>query len=374
MYYKAPILAAALNQLVGYRSTTDTPKYPQSDVSNQTSESGLFINDVLEGVLGNETLYALMREKSDDPNMISEAQFNEELTRTRSYSITELLNSTLVTLGNKQIVQQTTVYNSNGRVNQVIKSGRFVGAAFDMRDSKSIVTALDGISLCVTDAQSIDLYIYHTSQPNKIMAQITVTVSADGVAQWTATTETLYNDSLEVNGEGIYIIGYYEDDLIGQALGTTQLKGFNSCTSCGATGNYKKFSNYVRVYGVVGTPAATRNEMPEMRNSNSTITFGLNFKFRVICDITSVLVSSKDIFAYPLQLHAAKKWLQRILTSTNVNGEVYRAAEKVDEVMRAQVDMMYEEAIKDLKRNLSGLDFPCQQNLKTNRSVRVFAG
>ena len=81
MYYNANDIRTAFTSLVGFRDTIDQSLIPNPNASLLQSDSGLYVNDVREGIMSNATLYSTMQESSQDPNIITDSTFQSELQR-----------------------------------------------------------------------------------------------------------------------------------------------------------------------------------------------------------------------------------------------------------------------------------------------------
>jgi hypothetical protein len=102
---------------------------------------------------------------------------------------------------------------------------------------------------------------------------------------------------------GFYYIGYYEDDLVGQAVNKRITLGRAPCQSCNRynTNAYNKYSQYVRFR----TFSVSSNNVPpvgEMWDTNRMgyhvdTNWGLNFQIKTNCDISDEVVMKKEVFA-----------------------------------------------------------------------------
>ena len=111
------------------------------------------------------------------------------------------------------------------------KAGRFVGFEIQAQHSEHLVILLKRIGLQFDATQTdLTIYLYHSSQVDPVLTQDVTTTKA-GSVEWV----TLNNFNLDfindnIGAGGRWFIGYYEDDINGQAI--KRGVEISSCSTC----------------------------------------------------------------------------------------------------------------------------------------------
>lgn len=378
-----------LSGLVGFRQPFD-PCLPMLPTTLTTSESGLYVEDA-HGLLTMENIAATLQEyaysytlyngadvydlgtkvigtdnniylslvANNVSNALNNTNFWQLLGAKPNFTtqLQQIYDNAIQKTLNEVMAQKTSLIDSNGSainlsgvakpllLNQSLyeapnagartetKNSRFVGVQIDLQNKLSVQVQLPQIGLRFTQAQSLDLYIYHTSQTSPLY-KFTVNYTNANNFQWlpidiNGQIAILTHRSLVDDG-GTYYIGYYEDDLVGQAL--TYNVEYSSCLSCGGAGNYQylsymclqKYRSYVKEprFIYVNTQDLALNKdiftVGKVQRCHSS-NFGINLKFNVYCDITSLICDNRLQFANLLQLQIAYDLLERMLMNVRNN-------------------------------------------------------
>lgn len=168
---------------------------------------------------------------------------------------------------------------------------------------------------------------------NETKDGFSITALADVTLDWIAVKTVTDTYSANTYSGGIgqkYILGYYEDDLSGQAMKME----FNQSLK-----NFSVFGKYLSVFPIE-IPNAKLNgtnipgDLSNLGSYISDYTNGLYFKFTANADYTNLLEDNIDMFAEPLQYALAIRILEDALASVSdgVHNSTKDAA--VDEWMR----------------------------------------
>jgi hypothetical protein len=170
-----------------------------------------------------------------------------------------------------------------------------------------------------TAQPGFNFYIYHDSQPLAPIQTIPVTTgSALNFQNITIPSpiEMKYNSETYDSG-GYFYIGYYEDDITGQAIN----KAFNfqkGTCGCADRGNdlyFRKYMKYAEVMPVAFANAGLNGtELPDtdFMSFYPTNNFGVNFNLSAECDLTGILCRHTRELQYPLQKYIGGKFLEEL--------------------------------------------------------------
>lgn len=406
-----------LLELIGYQNTLDTSELeidPNSPIS--TAESGIYYNDEFplleldnlrslspfqEGwnydIWDNVTSFDLDQKVKSDTN---EAEYYQSLvanntgnplTDTNSWQriypfstwlerktkafinkfINDLVNQRKLKKYAKTLLSDTSLFNSNGRRNNLeTKQGRFVGFKLRLLRQKNTQFLMDKVGFQFTATQTdLPIYVYHSSQNdpiNVINITTTKTISFEWIRLDQLLTLEHWNDNY--NTGGFFYIGYYEDDLNGQAINYNYDYDRFGCTSCNNSQarDYKRYARFLeaRAFVVKSGNLNIDKTIWDYQNESVTTnkTFGLNFSFSVKCDLTDFLIKNDTIMLNSL-LVSAKKWVcEEIINADRDNSlsdkmksqALYNLSEE-----GADFKGMYDKELKSIDFDFSDLGSAC---------------
>jgi len=174
----------------------------------------------------------------------------------------------------------------------------------------------------------------------------------------------------------VYYIGYYEDDLVGQAIN----KGYNfAALPCGSCNNdlalYNTWSQTVQVTPFYVSAAYLVDRLPgdpggpllwdygvEQFTYNNN--YGLNLDLSTVCDVTDFLCRSSRVFTSAIVLQVAADVLTELAYSTRNNvvaKEIRDLAESAlqDRENKIGIYTKLDNAIKALSFDFSNLSENC---------------
>ena len=252
---------------------------------------------------------------------------NQYLLDKRDAAITQLLNDVQelrITKGEKDLLFSDAILKKIGfSGDKIIAEGRFVGFLFVPLNENGLKISLHDIGLQLNGAQpSLNLYVYHSSQAEPVKIIELSVANANGW-NWQNKKIELPTDS----GEGVYYIGYYQDDLVANAINYTDFDwSIGHCSTCDG-GVMRKVWNNARKYLYwmpFYVPAPNLNDDRTMFETEAvmvekTKSWGINFKAQASCDYTDVYCSNRKFLKTALGLKMALLVLHDIKFSQQIN-------------------------------------------------------
>lgn len=312
-------LIDGIKNVIGFRNHYDLSEIPALDVDLTTSESGEFIQDK-HPALRLDILKSIIPENRD---------FEEFLTEKRNSAIIELIGDICSQKKYEQYARQTIV-NENlidrygWLKDTIINQGRFVGVKFRLKQSIGLNAVIKKIGIQVTQPQTLKLYVYHSS---KMEAVTTIDlVIGQGVQwNWKEVELKLSAETKDIQG-GVWIVGYYQDELVGQAITYSGLNwNTGPCSTCDGGISADKFRRVTKYMSLtpIYVPANSLNgiDMFDLDDSFEVLTenFGLNFNVSVECDLTDFFIEHRFSLKKALGLKLSHILLKEIMFTSNIN-------------------------------------------------------
>lgn len=373
--FKSEEARACLRKVIGWKDHYDPTEIPALPVALTQSESGEYYNekhpamrlDIIKSTLPkNRTLESYLEEVEDG-------------------AITELLNDLYVakelSKTSKELVANDIIYNTKGWVNNTITNqSRFVGIRFRPVLSIGLKATINRLALQLTDAQAgLELYLFH-SHKAKVLKKITYTTTQGGQFNWIETALDMLADDKDLSG-GYYYLGYFQDDLFGQAVQYEKLNWRTGyCGTCDGGINqarYTSIAKYVNMQAFY-LPSANipvdHDDMfdPEAIIETDTNNWGFNFNISVKCDLTNFWCDNRLTMKNALGLKVIHKVLKDISYSTQINHieeqlkmMIVRDLEGDKETNYINITQQYGRALKALRLSQSSINhicLPCATN------------
>ncbi len=358
--------------LVGYRETAQAGSdcYGTLTPSLKTSDSCLWIND-----LPMVTMELINEIYDEDYESV-----NDYLDDVREYAIFHALdkfvNHQKNSINTKELIHNLALGSrSNKRSDLITSRNRFVGYEITPKTSNSVSSELVQLGLNFnTSVTDLPIYFYSSSQIDPIDT-FTVTTTGAGL-QWvtlansTSGSGSTSDNSCQVSipevlteyisdsyGTGDrYFIGYYESDLNDQGA-----KAIRGTTGCGCTGTQSKYSKWVTAQPVEVSVSDTfvSRESPDAEDFGVTSeTYGLSVKINVKCDITSIMIQNKMMFANLVRYATASRILWGAYASNRLNA-IKNVTKEDARLMAEKYEIDFENELKVLSIDFSGLDAQC---------------
>jgi len=229
----------------------------------------------------------------------------------------------------KSLLSNQSLYEVPNRgTNTDTKNSRFVSVAINLQKRLNIQVQIPQIGLHLTAAQTLPIYIYHTSQREPIATFDVVYTNANSF-EWISIDTQIFNYRSLYGDGGTYYVGYYQDDLVGNSIRYNV--EFSNCSSCnGGLGFHyqsyqclQKYQSFIQApkffyfdfADLNGTDIPNIDKRQQIYSSN----FGLNLKVNVYCDVTTMICENKLQFQNLLQLQIAYDLLDRVLMNIRNN-------------------------------------------------------
>jgi hypothetical protein len=371
--YNSNRIKSNFKEVVGFRAS-DSANTCLTDLNASllTSESCLFVND-LSGV---------SVEIIDSSMGSDQTDINDYLEDVRESAIFEAMNSFIrhqkSKINTKELLSDFSIGVRAGNIRDyVVNRSRFVGYEIIPRESNSVMASLLQLGIHFSEpVTDFPIYFYTSSQFTAV-ASFLVTTTKTGSLEWVtlanevsgSSSESCEVDMPDVVAEFIsqnygtgdsYYLGYYESDLILQSATCRAVKTNLPCSSCSGS-KTKKSNKYISIKPFeVGTADlyASRELFNVDKVGFSSETYGLNMKMNVKCDLTSVMIQNKLMFASMIQFNMASKILWNAYNSPRLNAT--QSTKKDDfRLMAEKYEVTFEETLNSLEVDFSEIDKAC---------------
>lgn len=377
-------LQIALTGLVGFNPHYDS-NYPQYADELLESRSGLYVNDIMlinpenltmampkvypaqypgwepkaykrnamVYIPTSDALYMANRLTTDAEFPLDGGPWREvdalsaRLRFVMDASVATVINSLVATnklSGAKQVVEETRLYHGAGNINaRIVKESRFVGFEVVAKQVRDFGIRLRSVGIQVdTPNPNLAIYIYHTSSsvPLKVLKP---GFSGVGTFAWAAVADALLMlDSSAQSPGGSFLVGYYEDDVVGQMieretqwpdydLPYSQMIAGYSCGTCNplnrmaveAWSKNLEFHPFTVAASELNDERTLWNYYSQRYNYKSN--FGLNLDVALECDITQFLERNEVLLADALRKTVEVKLLEIFTSSIEDNATAEQA-------------------------------------------------
>ena len=356
--------------LLGWRNDAN-PSVPQiTDPALFQSDSGLIYND-FHPLLSIENIVNTIPEDKD-----IEDYLDEKVASGISKALTKVAIEKKLNESTKTLLNSSKLFDGIGRFqNTVISNGSFVGVEVEIFPSYGTKVIIDKLGLQFTSAQTnLNIYVFHTSQIDPIQTVTATTTKANSLEWLTLSTPIDFSYlSDQYDSGGLFYIGYYQDDITGQAI----KKDFNwlkgPCDTCRGGANAMKVwnerLNFVRIVPIeVGASDLTGTQMFDYtaRKYAPDNNFGLNMGVTVQCDISDYLCEQKLVLADLIGKQVAVDILNDMKHSTRLNrlanvsqNMIIRDLEGDRETHEPGLAQRLSKSIKAVDFDFSMIDSPC---------------
>lgn len=347
-------LQTCLTGLVGFRNSVDI-SMPQLSESLLESESGIYVNDqhslitieninaTIEntGTITLPTAWSALTTYSIGQMVTSSGIIYTAIQAGLNHAVTDIaywelngnpisiylndkLNQAMANIASKiflqknlnqtskSILPETMLYDNGGNIRKIIqKQGRFVGFKLSLK-SNDLGMIIRKIGMQFSDPQTaLSIYLYNSSQADPIKIWSVTTTKAYSFEWKDLAKQVMSFLSDSTNADSNFSIGYYEDDLTGNAINNEYSFIDNFCGPCNPVNLSlrQKWSKYVSIqpfYVISSNLNGDRtlwNSDYEQLTDN--INFGLNILTTVFCDSTDFFCRNKDGLVKVLALQTA---------------------------------------------------------------------
>lgn len=311
-----------LKKVIGFRDHWNATDIPVLPVTLSDSESGQYYQD-FHPMIRLDYISALL--PSDYP-------LDTFLDDIETSAIKQFLNKlqTFKKLNNsgQDLARNNLIYDNILKNKPIINESRFVGVEFALNDtSVGIRAIINRVGLYLTTAQpSLTLYLFNSLQEDAVNTYTFTSVNANSFT-WLETQINIdYQDSSGTDG-GVWYLGYYQDDLVGQAISYDVLNWQNGyCQKCdGGTrsSKYNSISKYINMspFYVSGSslPAVGKLFDADDIVYNYTCNFGMNFNVSVVCNLSQFWIDNRLTMVNGIGKTVALKILQMMKASSQIS-------------------------------------------------------
>ena len=371
MYTLAPLLACLAPLLAFRQPPTDAPDEPQLAAALLAPEGQVAMQDV-------HPLLTLANIRAAAPQLPAAGadigeQLSQYLDQARRAAVSKVLaafaaRKKLADAGRTVLTDVKLTGQSGEYRNKVIKQGRFVGLALrPTASSGDVVVRISGIGTQFSERNpAFRLYLYHSSNPTEPVAHYDVERNDRVYFEWTPLAIALPVGPTP----GEYRLGYFEDDLVGQAVALdhdfSTRPGTGGC--CGKDYQlFDQYGPYVQVRAFTAAAEADTDVLPGdgkvtyVRDSN----FGLNLQLSAECDLSTYFCRYKAVFVEALQLQLAVDLLSQMANTTRNNGISSAVQVLAQTELNNRPDYQpgllskLDKALGALDVDLSGISKPC---------------
>lgn len=313
---------AELKKVVGWKDHWDIAEIPALSAALTTTESGQYYQDYHPSVRL-DYIQALL------PSNYPLTTFLDDI---ESSAINQMLEKMITQkkLNNAgmDLARNDLIYDNILKDRPIINESRFVGVEFSLNsDSIGLRAIIHRVGLYLTVAQpSLTLYLYSSLQASSV-ATYTYTSAVSNVFTWLAQEITLdYSDGSDNSG-AVWYLGYYQDDLVGQAVLYDSLNWKNGyCRTCGGGNRSTKYNSisryltmspfYISATNVpaVGTMFDTDDMVYDYSNN-----FGFNFNISIVCNLTQFWIDNRSTMTNAIGKIVALKVLEMMKASSQIS-------------------------------------------------------
>ncbi len=370
---------SSLAGLVGFEQRKDLA-IPALDDALLISRSGKLFNKGVHELVNLENIFLTCPDFSRYNTTQTEGElFNEHLSGMVDSAITNVLHGLvnkkkLYTL-TKDTLTQTKLYDGVGRLaDKIIAHNRFVGFQIETKEGRlGVLPIIRRIMIQVTDQNpNLKFYIYHPEQAEPLMVVNAGSLTPQNgfSAVNVLMLENILMDTAFTSYDKL-IVGYYEEDLTGQAVNKDTDLSKAPCGSCNRTNNlmYWSWANNIAIHPFevasddIDSTGRTQFRSTDMQFKYTT-NWGLNLEIAINCEISEFLIQNQNSLAAPVADQFAVLALEQIMNSTRENS----VSEKTKQLAYTALDGgenspgMYkklDQALENLSFDFSGFDSPC---------------
>lgn len=311
-----------LKKVIGFRNHWNTSDIPTLPTDLSDSESGQYYQD-FHPMIRLDYIQALL--PSDYP-------LTDFLDEIETSSIKQFLNKLQMykNLNNagRDLSRNNLIYDNILKNKPIVNESRFVGIEFKIKsDSIGIRAIINRIGLYLTAVQpSLTLYLFNSLQETAIQTYNFVSVAANSF-NWIETNINIdYSSGANTDG-GVYYLGYYQDDLIGNAVQYDSLNFKNGyCRTCDGgvrSAKYNSISKYVEMSPFfvesVDLPAVGTLFDTDKIKYNYTNNYGFNFNVSVVCELSQFYIDNRLSMVTAIGKTVALKILEMMKSSSQIS-------------------------------------------------------
>lgn len=347
-----------LNTLWGWRDHYDLNEIPALGAGLNASDSGEFMQDV----------HPALRLDIIQQSIPSNRSLVEYLETTRNASVTELLNQVVIEKGWQKYAKKTladhVIFDSYGwSSDAIISRSRFVGFKIKPVLTTGLKISLKDIAVQFTaDQVARKIYVYHSSKKAAIQ-EIDLVTASSTEWKWLDKQVELLSIGKEYAG-GVFFIGYYQDEVDGQAINSDYDWDNGPCRSCDGGKRFdiwmdiSKYVDICPIY-VPGPSLPTVGEMFDVRDSVEVYdtNWGMNFKISAECDLSTFFCEHKMDLKQSLGLKMAHNILKDMKHSVQLNYIEEQIKNMIIRDLEGDTDTNFVNVADQLQKSIEAMNF-----------------
>ncbi len=233
---------AELKKVIGWKDHWDLSEIPTLSAALKTTESGQHYQDYHPSVRL-DYIQALL------PSNYPIATFLDDIeTSAINQMLEKMITQKKLNNAGMDLARNDLIYDNILKDKPIINEGRFVGVEFSLNsDSIGLRAMIHRIGLYLTVAQpTLTLYLYNSLQASAV-STYTYSSAVSNVFTWLAQEVTIdYSDGSDNEG-AVWYLGYYQNDLVGQAVQYDSLNWKNGyCRTCDGAKRPSKYNSISR--------------------------------------------------------------------------------------------------------------------------------
>ena len=414
--YDTSVIQETFLPLVGWRNSLN-PDTPKLGPSLTTSESGKYYNEghplaTIENVIAtgpdfdnytaeafdngktypagalvraNNTVFIGLKDANTGNAPGASAEWWEPLISRHIANLTkgaisnvvdQVLLAKKINRSTKGLLQNLLIFDGSGELhNAIIKESRFVGFELTIKNFDSLQVKIEEVGFQFTEVnEKKKLYLFHSSQ-NEPLATFEFSTNYAGSFQWSKPSDFVMNfcKSGKNNAGGKFYLGYFEDDITGQALNQQYNFAVAPCQGC-ITQTYNRLAYFEWTKFVGIRPFAIPHSslhgatLPDLTliGYDPTCNWGMNMRITVRCDYTDLLVNNRNIFRNALQKQVTAEVLRQIAFTTRTDFTAQATRDRAmlelkgdSQAKVISLEKILEDEITGIELDFSGFDSPC---------------
>ena len=311
-----------LKKVVGWKDHWDTTEIPALSSALKTTESGQHYQDYHPSVRL-DYIQALL------PSNYALTTFLDDIeTSAINQLLEQMITDKKLNNAGMDIARNNLIYDNVLKDKSIINEGRFVGIEFSLKpNSIGLRATINRIGLYLTTTQSaMKIHIFNSLQPSGTFYSFVGTTA--NAFTWLEQIINLdYSDGTNNEG-GVWYIGYYQNDLDGQAIKYDDLNWKNGyCKSCDGgkrADKYNSINKYLDMNPFY-VDSANLPAVGTMFNTDDMVytpsnNYGFNFNISIKCNLTQFWIDNRLTMTNAIGKIVAYKVLQMMKSSSQVSG------------------------------------------------------
>jgi len=275
------------------------------------------------------------------------------------------------------VINNLLLYDGRGSSDIIAKRDRFVGFKI-MLTKANLQFVLSHVAIQLSATQSITLYVYEANKQEAVTTIVIDYTTALNM-QLKSVTNTILTNSLTGNE---YIIGYYESDLVGNAIqrDVNLIAMTPSCCNNQSLAYWQKYNKFVNVRTFYVDEQYLSEEKTLSWNVNQEIivshtNFGLNLQFSIKCNITDLIIQQKALFVELVKQTLVVKLLTDLFHTQENNAVAnflrgFTGRESFNDFIKPENEKL-KKALEETALDISSLDSTCLPNSFRVRKTRT---